>query len=125
LSLSWGNVAVGELILVLIERSLNPLPHEMGHLRSGLIKCGLNVAAMIYGTINPTSIGNLRYKNNWVMVDSKRQSIKKKEQRVPASRLVSSYFVRSFLVSIFFLSLCRGDIVMNQISEITTPSTFF
>jgi hypothetical protein len=65
---------------VLIERSLNPFPHEMGHLLSGLIKCGLNVAAMIYGTINPTSLGNLRYKNNWVMVNSERQSIDKKAE---------------------------------------------
>jgi hypothetical protein len=80
LSLSLGNVAVGGLILVLIERSLNPLPHEMGHLRSGLIKCGLNVTVMIYGTINPTPLGNFRHKNNWVIVDSKRQSIKKTRQ---------------------------------------------
>jgi hypothetical protein len=81
LSLSWGNVAIGELILVLIERSLNPLPHEMGHLRSGLIKCGLNVTVMIYGTIKPTPLGNLRYKNIWVMVDPKRQSIKEQNRQ--------------------------------------------
>jgi hypothetical protein len=72
-----GNVAVRELILVLIERSLNPFPHEMGHLRSGLMKCGLNVTVMIYGTVNPTPLGNFRYKNNWVVVDHTRQSIKK------------------------------------------------
>lgn len=67
------------MILVLIERSLNPFQHEMGHLRSGLIKCGLNVTVMIYGTINPTPLGNFRYKNNWVIVEPMHQSIKTTE----------------------------------------------
>jgi hypothetical protein len=67
-------VAVAELIKVSTERYLNPLSYEMTHTQSSLIKRGLNVTVMIYGTIKPHSV-SVRNKSIWIISGPKHHFI--------------------------------------------------